>query len=748
MTNMSFNNFSKAIASIKESYDAGTLYKKTLVNGQLQRKSVTALIGATYKHFKLWCRNELKKDNEQRMEKLFYECVEELKKSATTESEMFTDIPSPYTLKITNYVINKLQIDNKISQEKIAFVNQVKETADLIAKNPLALSLSHVMQDPDWLAIDSIKDVRELYKKLENPYAKLTDKEIDLMKKCLRLAPKIIELEETFESDPQLATMVNNKEFSAIKKIAFRFADRTDYLRDEYWKVYGSVKMDESGHLIPTKNQLKGAFDLAFKKIPLLMEHRTDPEIRKLAARFVYTLMCDDEQIETVKLPDNDFSFSILEVSESENDRNYDIKDIPFGSYLELHLMTQAEKLGEVIEETFKSSPIIGHPYYIDVKNPQFAPLLFNFNQQPKETLVKVLDFVKISTSILTPKVRERLENEGKDFEKVDKTEIQKIEQQIKSEMKQKLKEFIENLKNEAIRELKDSMQRASIRKYLGNFLFDNIQRESAIILEGREYNLTKKGNLELFLAEFKENYYQLLLNNPQTLINTVEQNKRNQEATGINADMTSEEWRKDLSALRGNVMGDSISTIVKDTSFSEEQINKLHEVSGLSSKEIEPLLRVKMMQLMIIMNQSTVGLEPQSLKPSNPDNLQLRMITAYGSEVNCIPTKGFCMINPDFNGIKLEQGFNIAIPTYGPLDKVKIPTGFHEKHVTLGSLVKKVDIDQLLPTENQEPTEDQEPTENQRPTWGRLNESTNFTVSIDGAPSIDTLFNVVAEKK
>jgi hypothetical protein len=732
MTHMSFNNFSKAITSIKEAYDTDTLYQKTVVNGKLQKKSGWALIGATYKHFKLWLNDGIKQDNEKRMEKLFNDCVEDLK-TVSSESELFNeeallkDIPSPYTLKITKFVINTLENNKKISDEKIKIVDQLKKTADLLTHD------SSIVEDPDWLAIHSIKEVRDLNKKLENPYADLNEQETTLMKRCLRLFPEILKVEESCKN-AILPIADNPKEFNAIKKIGYRFVHRADHLREEYGKMYGSVKSDANGRLLPTKKQLQGAFELAFKKMPLLMQNRSDENIRKLAARAVYTLMCDDEQTKSAEFPNNDFSFFIREVNETEKERDHKIKNTEYSSYLEFQIMTQVEALAKIITDKFKDLAGTDFQIHLDSKNPRVIELILLFNKEPKKSLETLIPHVLLTEGFL------QSEEKKLEVENLNENDIKQAKKNLRSHLKSNLKEQLDKglkkLEEQDLKEIKDNMQVWSIQKYLGNFLYDTVTREAYITLGKKQYNLAK-GELNKFLIDFQQNYYEFL-KNPQNLIDTLEQNKQNQAITGIKASLSAEEFKHHLSAIHGNEMSDSISNIINGTSFTEKQIQELKEASFLtvSKPDIESLLRVKMMQLMIIINQSTEGLEPQSLNPSHLESLQMRMNAAFNyNNVKFTPVERTWVINPDFNGVKLTHKINISAPYDNIADKVN--TSVRTTEVTLASLVKKVDIDQFLPVSS-------------KSNVGTLNESIDFGVSIDAAPSIDTIFKLfsVDEKK
>jgi hypothetical protein len=299
--------FSCSITKLKESYDTGTLYSKTVVGGSVKRKTGIELIKAYFKYMIGLVTGESKKENDQLMEEMFSKCLKEYEN--ITPSELHKAVKpfplNPYDIKIANFVMNVFKENGKISDEKYKEISKAIERQRLqtLAKHlPEVVPTDFVIliEDPDWKEIVSLPETAHLKDKLDQENPELSIKELELMKKCLRLYNKIEKVKEVIKKLPSQDLLINFEELSCIEDVTKALYSRALHLHIDYKIMFGEVPIKE-GELRPSSEQKLAALEWAKHDFRNLMENCTDDELKLQAAKVVQIIMCGSDKLKEIK---------------------------------------------------------------------------------------------------------------------------------------------------------------------------------------------------------------------------------------------------------------------------------------------------------------------------------------------------------------------------------------------------------------------------------------------------------------
>jgi len=302
------SRFSYSVAQLKESYDSGTLYSSKVEKGSLKPKTGMEYVRAYLKYMIGWLTGESKRDNDKLLEEMFRQCLNHYESNPRELKHKVIPPPlNPYNVKVTNFVINQLKESGRLSNEKF---QEITQDMEMQKKRAFASHLPEVVptdfvlliDDPDWKKIVSIHETSELSTKLSDRKPVLSETELKLMKRCLRLYDKIEKVKTAIEAFPEQNLLINIEELEAIQKITDVFSQKASEIHQRYIGDYGEVSIKE-GKLKFTSKQHQGAIELANRELKVLMDNCTDADLKLQAARFVHLILCGKENISRVAPP-------------------------------------------------------------------------------------------------------------------------------------------------------------------------------------------------------------------------------------------------------------------------------------------------------------------------------------------------------------------------------------------------------------------------------------------------------------
>ncbi len=420
---------------------------------------------------------------------------------------------------------------------------------------------------------------------------------------------------------------------------------------------------------LPTKDQLKTAFQLAFSQMPYLMNSRSDMDSRIFAAHVIQVILCGQKVAGDLPFPSND-SFQIKEIKDREKVAATPIRLAPGESFLSFHISSQKDTvtfaLNDFFSKEFKQEGV-----------PLFKSALHTISQN-------TVEFDQIKTIL--------------------RNAVAKDIFPTNSEYAAKLMQWIDRAEGEDLRRLQKAIKEKSIIQYLGNFLYDCVQRKNyTFSLNKKEFEVFKK-QAGVFFRAYRKQLFNELIENPLKIQELLQSNREQEQSTGIPHDLTKttlDDWM-----IRSKKKPIEAEDILQYTTFTGRQLKKLAELSGVPKKQIEPLLRVKALQLMIVANQSTQALEALNFDPAATFPLQskflnppLEFLTAH-YEVNI---RTF-VLSPSLNALSVRLGNTLVIATDEAREKkFAVPSSFRGERFPLGTLVKETRIDTLTNASTEE---------------------------------------------
>jgi len=336
MIKNNYSQFIRTTADIHHAYEAGELYLKKFEDGKLKSKSGVKRWVAHLGHFFHWITGHAKSDAYDRYQILFAKNlnVNLLTASPLARRQIRRDV-TIRDLEITRHVLTESmffdQDLNKMGQiyQKLNAINRGINERIAAMKEQSLPTADLLNADPNWQKIDSEALLNLQRKLLQKDSSPITDSEKDLLFHCLQVKSKVHEVVKYWNDD--LSSYIDYKKLNRVKRTADMISSRALKLHNEFKERYGEVKI-VNREPMPTFEQLKGAFHMAFERLPMLMEVRRTPEVRKIAARIIQLLMVGMDY-QKVEFPDNDVCFTFKEIYKSQdaitislkrNEREYD----------------------------------------------------------------------------------------------------------------------------------------------------------------------------------------------------------------------------------------------------------------------------------------------------------------------------------------------------------------------------------------------------------------------------------------
>lgn len=591
--------FTQTTASLKQAYDGGSLYRKKLVNGKLVSRSGFDLVGALLKHVVVWIRLQKISDNNLRLGDMFTESVVYYQKKlpptpVLTPTMLLPPINSNH-VKITSFVLKTLQLDTKYKDLK----KQLEE----------AEKLAPLLEDSDWKELDSIDYVHELSdlnNKLKQETPQLSTEEIKLIAKCLRLKYKIVNVRELLENNPDQNVLVDMTKLRAVEDIArtletkceviaTNLETKCEALHDTFETQYGAVEIRD-GRPLPTQAQLEGALDIAFRELPYLYDNVTDPELKRVSARLLQQILCGKNKLSEIPYPEDDCDFGIKEIADKE-EPDMTPMTIPQGwSFLEFYIKTQREVNPRVIEK-------------------KLAELVNKVEWHGDER-----DLLKEALALYTtPKTHEEYSQMWTALSNIIHTYYFPG---LDDAQKSTVDLWLRGLKESGLSEFSRQCQQASVNKYVHQYLWDYSRHGTLYRVGGLMYDIMKEGQREAFFQAFRDQYFEYLRNHPTEIQTAIVSAIGLENTVGIHSEMDDSEFAK---LIQGNQpAGVAIEPILEYSAFTEEQLAELSKASGRSKDELQPLMRLKLLQFMLLCGQGIAGFQPANFNSQKENELPL----------------------------------------------------------------------------------------------------------------------------
>lgn len=723
---MLYGEFTNSIATLSDAHDVGTLYRKEITNGQLVSKTGIDLIGALIGHIFKWIIGQTKSENDQLMKELFddakaYFTVDESSDSPAINAS--TEI-TPYALKVSKYVLEQLKSKKLIEDKEFTAIDEelkthIKEIPD---------ELKELVEDSDWKEIPSIYEVLKLSDELKKRSPKLSESQVVLMQRCLHLNEKIIHARELIKDNPEYTDFFNIEEFNAIQEVPARLAKASVRIHKRFHLHHGEVEVVD-GKLNPTKKQLLAAFKLA-KQIPIV-NHSNDPQLMKISARLIQTILLGPEGIKEIPFPQDCHSFEYQELNTQAENSRIPIKFEQLSSYLEYHIRSQTIPSTEAILIDIKSKTGIS---IILLEEDQKNITEKCFIQEASDSSLSILkELLTTTTSSESENTKTQLD---KYFQKVDLDKLQNLKEKYtisvslpleKDRIKEIVEEnlvdeitadnvdslkaalqtaileriskkekavtdFIENITVDDLSKYQKKAQEKSIPKYAGNFIKDSLDRGNPLQINEISYNLTNPEERDQFFSVCRDEYYKSLLS-PNGVTQAMDQLELLHETCQFPKSMTQDQFYNFLVDARSEgtqVTDEALKAVAEKTCFSDEQIEILTKHSGKTKEEIEPLLRLKMLQLMLVCNQSAQGANTSNFNPEIKKQIETRL--HLNSKVSCTQKETMTTVSPSLDSFEAYARYHMVIIKDGSgLD-------YSENLVPIGSFDKVLTVDALSP--------------------------------------------------
>ncbi len=673
MLNGHLPEFTQSMVKLSDAHDVGTLYRKKVVNGQLVSRTGLDLIGALLGHIIKWILGKTTSENDRLMKDLFAEAKEHFESSSTSEASdiQATTKITPYALKVSDYVLKQLKGAEAINVTEFNTIeSELKKHIRKIPNN-----LKDLIEDDDWKEIPSIYEVLKLCDELKKRSPRLSDDQIALMKRCVHLNKKIHETRKLIKKNSKYQEFFNIEEFNAIQEVSTRLVQSSIRLHKRFRSQYGKVEMID-GALNPTKKQLLGAFKMA-KQIPIV-NHLTDPQLMVVSSRLIQTILVGPQRVKEIPFPDDCHSFEYQELNTQAEKAKIPVNFDQFDSFLEYHIRSQNRSLGLVLK---------------------------------KEGIVSDISF-----------------NLGKEV--VEKCFTKPADEESLKTLNTLL---AKTLSIGDFEDLQAKVFKRSSLDYTANFINDNLSRKGLFLKLGDQtFELAETKDREIFFELGRDSFYNHLLENPDKIDELIEQNEWLNESVQFPNDLTKEkflEYLKEANAEANARCEESIlEQVAEMTCFTDEQIKNLAEKSHNSKEEIEPLLRLKMLQLMTVCNQSAMGINTNAIDPGIKEQIENRLNTKL--QLSCTLKQSVTTISPSLDGFQNRTRYHISFVT----DLTNIE--FSEQLLPIGSFDKVLDIEALAP-----PATDSH-------TFGTFAEYDHVGISPLIVPKLDDLTKAITEQK
>jgi hypothetical protein len=570
MINQNFNKYAEGLSKIDEGYRAGALYRKDFSQGTITNKSLGGLLWSVAQHayYVVTHQNEkIKSIEKEQLISLFRQNISYLDSNKSSK-----DLSTAKNL--TSKDLVRLNMISKAFKEKFPPIKKLIEenTGKLITfelKKPLGKEL--LFSDKDFEALPIYSKLKPA--NLKQFLGQLNNESESYYGKCLALSSQINSHLLFLSLNGQLEfTNVNG--LTAVNDMASSIYLSLQPLHDKFKSNFGTVPIVD-GQLRPSLKQLKGAFELSIKEIVPHLPDKLTPEGQVLLARMTQYIMCGD-QINSIAYPENEFCFTTQEFSTIE-----DKLELPkqFHNPFEWHI-----KASENLENNLKDLESV---------------------QNEINTLQKKLN-----------EVRQELNTQGSILLSVEELDERDFNLKVREiDLVNHRKELM--IQRRKLIDTRKELFQSQFHSYIEQFLKD-IQRLNLVKFKDNAYHTgSNEKDIEMLFAKLRDDFFEQV-DDVEKQAKWIEFNKNLAETASIPNDLTFEKFEQILvkNSDRSPEKARIINSIKLHASFTPEQLAKLLKSKEPNQHEeyikiLEAQLRSRFLQVMLLLNQSTLGVDP-----------------------------------------------------------------------------------------------------------------------------------------
>lgn len=757
----SFSSFIQTTLDIQKGKEAGNLYLKELnKEGKVKSKKGWKFIKALFGHFFFLITGKAKQKLESKYNRLIDQTLKFYKKSVD-ESSPGKLKEHAFSVNFSNIkqvqTILDVYMENLPAEEGIVTIpdelHEMYEKIDTKAKELFQKGPAEIKALHQALKKKSIepKEVKLLAEKLEKGKT-LSTNEKKLVVSCLKLGPEVVKTLE--RKDVQ--NYFNVDILQDIKKVGDRLLSNTSKLHDKFQKDYGSIS-DE----IPTCGQLLGAFRLVLYNMKELHEANQKAEDRVYIMRAVQVVMFG-KKIQKDNRAKQNYRFTFKEAEELKNNtfwKNNSVKDIKdlsqklstddglnereeqllksaleFGSDANIKesfekvdklnkqigtnflkvpeeieairklfssalSRTDQKEINDVFYSVYKEKLVNLHKTFakkfgrVSIKNnkpiPKKSQLIAAF-KMAFENMPELMEArVNDQARKITARVIQLIMVESKNIEKIPYPkndvcftfkELSKKRQIVDLQLKEHSSFFDFHLTD------KTEIKKKKLNKYIHSFYLDNIPRPSSIKKIGDEEFELKKESLGLFITKIKEKLLNVASENPQKIIDMYEEYDKDQFLKSL-----PNKFEEILKTAFKN--DDDLNAIENNIKLPED----VQDQDKLSS-----LLKIRVLELMSLMNQSIQGFETIHFPELKKQDLLTVALCDIGfSTLDPNIQDRRMVLKEDIDGLTSSMTCNIGSPNDNKCQQLlNIDKKFFSEAelLPLFSFDRKIEIHQISP--------------------------------------------------